>query len=159
MGAPCATTASCARGLTCIFGTCHAFCDDPATACTAPGTGKCLQVKGQDETDIPNFRVCLVACKLEDPDTCGGAGASDHAVCVVDQDGNTDCQEGGETVEGAACTGADCGPGLVCVTDAGGDSTCRRWCRVGTNDCGGATQCGGFKTKVMVGGVEYGACP
>lgn len=164
MGAPCTGTQGCLRGLTCIFGTCHAFCDAPGTACTAAGTGQCIQVQA-GQTAVPNYKVCLVKCDLRDAQSCGGTTAAGTGVCIVDDKGNTDCQEGGSKKELETCVGngtfEDCGPALVCVSvTSGGNTTqqCRKWCRVGMNaDCGGKV-CQGFGTKVMVGTVEYGVC-
>lgn len=164
MGAPCTGTQGCLRGLTCIFGTCHAFCDTPGTACTAAGTGQCIQVQA-GQTAIPNYKVCLVKCDLRDALSCGGTTAAGTGVCIVDDKGNTDCQEGGSKKELETCVGngtfEDCGPALVCVSvTSGGNTTqqCRKWCRVGMSaDCGGKA-CQGFGTKVMVGTVEYGVC-
>lgn len=161
MGAPCLATAGCAVGLTCVFGTCHAFCGNPGSACTAPKTGGCIQVNASGGTAIPNLTVCRVACDLRDVNGCGGTTAAGTGVCMVDDKGNTDCAMGGTHTAGQACTPTDdCGPGHVCTTvGAATAGTCRKWCRVGTNDCGGTTTCGGFGTKVIVNGVEYGACP
>jgi hypothetical protein len=104
--------------------------------------------------------VCRVQCAPQDPSSCGGKTNAGVGVCFVDDKGGTDCQEGGTSAENQACSPqAECGPGLVCISPAGGSDTCKRWCRVGTNDCGGVAQCRGFSTKVMVGTVEYGACP
>ncbi len=159
MGTPCQSSAACGRGMTCSFGTCHELCGNPGGKCTSPKTSDCMQVKLQSGAAVPNLAVCLVSCDLRDPNACGGTTASGTGVCVVDDKGVTDCQEGGTKTNGQACgAGAECGPALVCVT-SGTTSTCRKWCRVGTNDCGGTTACGGFQTKIMVGSTEYGACP
>lgn len=160
MGRPCTATAGCAQGLTCIFGTCHAFCDNPGSACTQAGTGSCVQVTAQGGTAIPGFAVCMVDCQLQDPLACGGKTNAGIGECFVDDKGVTDCQEGGPQAENQSCSAsAGCGPGLVCVTPSGSSNVCKRWCRVGTADCGGSVPCSGFSTKVMVGTVEYGACP
>jgi hypothetical protein len=161
MGAPCIGTEGCAVGLTCVFGTCHAFCGNPGSACTLPKTGGCLQVKATGGAAIPNLTVCRVACDLRDAAACGGTTAAGTGVCSVDAAGATDCAKGGTRTLGQVCTPTDdCGPALVCaVPGAAVNGTCKKWCRVGTNDCGGATACNGFGTKVMVGAVEYGACP
>lgn len=159
MGKPCTATAGCAQGLTCVFGTCHAFCDKPGSACTAAGTGECVQVNAQGGAAIPNLAVCMVQCAPHDPLSCGGKTNAGTGVCVVGSDGSTDCQEGGSRTENQTCSPTDdCGPGLVCITPSTGSDTCKRWCRVGTNDCGGSAVCRGFSTKVMVGTTEYGAC-
>lgn len=161
-GTPCTSTSGCAKGLTCVFGTCHAFCDKPDSACTLPGTGSCIAVKGQGGAAVPNYDVCLVSCDPRDPMACGGTTAAGTGVCFVDDKGTTDCQKGGTRTENQTCSPTDdCGPALVCVdiTQGGAKSSlCKRWCRVGTADCGGST-CGSFSTKVMVNGVEYGVCP
>jgi hypothetical protein len=160
MGKPCTATAGCAQGLTCVFGTCHAFCNTPGKACTQSGTGACVQVAAEGGTAIPNLAVCMVNCAPQDPLSCGGKTNAGTGVCFVDDQGGTDCQTGGTRTENQACTPTDdCGPGLVCVKPSTGSDSCKRWCRVGTSDCGGTAQCRGFSTKVMVGTAEYGACP
>ena len=161
MGGACIATPGCAKGLTCVFGTCHAFCDNPGSACTVAKTGGCIQVKNTGGTAIPNLSVCRVACDLRDVNACGGTTAAGTGVCMVDDTGVTDCAKGGTRTVTQACTPTDdCGPGLVCTTSGTGTAgSCKKWCRVGTNDCGGTTACNGFQTKVMVGGVEHGACP
>ncbi len=163
MGKPCASTSSCARGLTCVFGTCHAFCNDTSKACTTAGTGACLNVQNMGGTAVPNFDVCLVKCDLRDANACGGTTTAGTGACVVDDKGNTDCESTtGTKTESQTCTGNDCGPGLVCVSVTSGGTTtssCKKWCQVGTADCGAGKTCGGFGTKVIVDGKEYGACP
>ena len=159
MGLPCTATAGCALGLTCIFGTCHAFCDDPTKPCTQPGTGACSQIQTQAGASVPNLAVCRVACALHDPTSCGGKTNAGPGVCFVDDNGGTDCQSGGSRTEQQTCSPTnECGPALVCTT-VGATSTCKRWCRVGQNDCGVGKTCSGFQTAVKVGTVEYGACP
>lgn len=160
MGSACVNTSGCARGLTCMYGTCHAYCDNPGSACSAPKTGGCEQVKGSGGTVVPNLNVCRVACDLRDLSACGPSGSAGTGVCMVDSAGHTDCAKGGTRSAGQACTPADdCGPTLVCAGTAAAGNTCKKWCRVGTIDCGGSIACNGFQTKVMVGTVEYGGCP
>ena len=72
MGHPCTATPGCAKGLTCLFGTCHAFCGEPGKACAEQGTGACVQVAGQGGGAIPNLAVCRVSCAPHDPSSCGG---------------------------------------------------------------------------------------
>ena len=153
MGHPCGSTTECAAGMTCVFGTCHAFCNNPGDACSQPGTGACVQVKTTDGADVPNLAVCRVACAPHDPASCGGA------VCIIDQDGNTECQSGGGSrKEGETCSPEEqCGPGLGCVTSED-ESTCRRWCRLAEDDCGAGQACTGFSPEVLVRGEAYGAC-
>jgi hypothetical protein len=158
MGAPCTHTVGCSKGLTCVFGTCHSFCG-AAGACGQPGTGDCIQVTAGGGAAVPNLTVCLVACDLRDAMSCGGTTSAGTGVCVVGNDGKTDCQLGGKKTLNQTCTN-DCGPGLVCtIQGTGSTGTCKKWCRVGTNDCGGAAVCSGFQTPVMVNGVEHGRCP
>lgn len=160
MGHPCTATAGCALGLTCIFGTCHAFCDDPSTACAQPGAGACVHVEAQGGAPVPNFAVCRVACDLQDAESCGGTTNAGVGACFVDDKGGTDCREGGTRTAGQTCSATDkCGPGLVCAT-SGSSSVCRRWCRVDQlpSDCGAAQACTGFSSEVKVGSVVYGVC-
>ena len=161
MGSPCVATAGCAVGLTCLFGTCHAFCGNPGSACTLAKTGSCVQVTDTANNPVPNLSVCRIACDLRDANACGGTTAAGSGACVLDDKNETDCATAGTAALNGTCGGAvACGPTLVC-TVAGGAATgtCKKWCRVGTADCGGAVVCGGFGTKLMVGTVEYGACP
>lgn len=160
MGAACLATAGCAVGLTCVYGTCHALCGNPGSACTAAKTGACIQI-AQAGVAIPNLSVCRVACDLRDLSACGATTAAGTGVCQVDDNGATDCAAGGTKTAGQACSPTDdCGPGTVCtVTGTATAGTCKKWCRVGTTDCGGTTACSGFGTKVIVSGVEHGACP
>lgn len=161
MGSPCVATAGCAVGLTCLFGTCHAFCGNPGSACTLAKTGSCVQVKDSASAPVPNLSVCRIACDLRDANACGGTTAAGSGACVLDDNNETDCATAGTgTLNGTCSDSIQCGPALVC-TVAGGAATgtCKKWCRVSTNDCGGTTVCGGFATKLMVGAVEYGACP
>jgi hypothetical protein len=161
MGGACLATAGCAVGLTCISGACHPYCGNPGSACTAPKTGACIQINGSGGVAVPNLSICLVSCDLRDVNACGGTTAAGTGVCVVDGDNQTDCVMGGTHTAGQACSPTEeCGPGHVCtVTGTATTGTCKKWCRVGTNDCGGTTVCNGFGTKVIVAGVEHGACP
>jgi hypothetical protein len=160
-GHACTSTSGCAVGDTCVFGTCHAYCNNPGSACSAAGAGDCLAVQGSGGSAIPNLDVCMVKCDLRDPNACGGTTAAGAAACLVGSDGKTDCQTwSGTRGVNQACTPTDdCAAGLVCVGPSGGASTCKAWCRVGTADCGAGKTCGGFSTKLMVDGVEFGACP
>ena len=159
LGAACIATAGCSVGLTCVYGACHAFCANPGSACTTPKSGGCVQINNQAGVAVPNLAICRIACDLRDVAACGAPNAAGTGVCMVDDKGQTDCAKGGTHTVGQACTPTDdCGPGLVCAGTAAG-GTCKKWCRVGTNDCGGTVACNGFQTKIMVGGVEHGACP
>jgi hypothetical protein len=112
---------------------------------------------------VPNYDVCLVKCDLRDANACGGTTAAGTGACLVDDKGNTDCEKTtGTKTENQTCTGNDCGPGLVCVSVTSGATTtssCKKWCQVGSADCGTGKTCGGFGTKVIVDSKEYGACP
>jgi hypothetical protein len=141
-----------------MFNICHAFCSDSTTACSQPGTGACAQITTQEGVPIPNLLICRVACDLHDPMSCGGTTASGTGVCKVDDQSQTECQEGGTLKEGDTCTPpGECGPGLSCVT-SGSTSTCKRWCRIGEKDCGTGKACRGFAKDINVRGVSYGAC-
>src|SRR6185369_16552335 len=85
-GHSCTTTAGCARGTTCVFGTCHRFCDDTTKACAGTGVGACINVQngGASPAPIPHFDVCLLKCDLRDANACGGTTAAGTAACVVD---------------------------------------------------------------------------
>ncbi len=161
MGAPCVATAGCAVGLTCLSGTCHAFCGNPGSACTIASTGSCVQVTDSANAPVPNLSVCHVACDLRNANACGGTTAAGSGACILTDKNETDCAKAGTAALNGSCGGAvDCAATLVCtLVGTATTGTCKQWCRVGTNDCGGTTACTGFGTKLMVGGVEYGACP
>lgn len=158
MGRACTSTAGCEKGLTCVFGTCHAFCSN---TCSIPGTNTCYQVQ-QGTAAVPNFKVCQVTCDLRDANSCGGTNAAGPAACVPDGAGATDCESAGTAAVNQTCSGTasapSCAPGLTCVKLSNTSNQCKRWCRVGTSDCGSST-CTGFSTKIKVGTVEYGVCP
>jgi len=160
MGRACTSTAGCEKGLTCAFGTCHAFC---SSTCSIPGTNTCYQMMQQNNAPVPNFKVCQITCDLRDANSCGGTNAAGAAGCVPDGAGATDCELVGTAQAGQACSGTatapNCAAGLTCVQLANSSKVCKKWCRVGTSDCGGSTTCTGFSTKIKVGAVEYGVCP
>lgn len=158
IGAPCVTTSGCRQGLTCVFGTCHELCQLAGATCQTASKGECTQVNAPGGAPIPNFKVCRVECDVRDPTACGGITGAGSGVCMVDDQGRTDCAKGGTRGEDEACTPADeCAPGLVCTTSAG-NNTCKRWCRVGeATDCTVGT-CRSFSTKVIIRGVEHGVC-
>lgn len=162
MGAACVNTSGCARGLTCVFGTCHAFCGNAGSACTLAGTGGCEQVKDSTGASLPNFQVCRVSCDLRNVSGCGTSGAAGTGVCMVDDLGNTDCIGVDGTVRTAGQTCSDtqeCGPGTVCASTGSSGNTCHKWCKVGSTDCGGSVQCLSFSTPVKVGTDTFGVCP
>ncbi|MDB4998180.1 MAG: hypothetical protein JWM74_5612 [Myxococcaceae bacterium] len=153
-GRACTASSQCMQGDTCESGVCRPFCTTLNAACNKTGTTKCVQ-SGLGGSTVPNFKVCEIACALQDASSCGGAGAG----CVYDDtSGATDCAAVG-TSNTCSATTSDCTAGNVCVNSGGGASyACARWCRVGFADCGSATQCFGFATPVLVNGQEYGAC-
>jgi hypothetical protein len=159
MGRACTSTAGCEKGLTCAFGTCHAYCNG---TCSIPGTNTCYQLQ-QNNVPVPNFKVCQITCDLRDANSCGGTNAAGPAGCVPDGAGATDCELVGTAQVGQTCSGTaaapNCAAGLTCVQLANSSKICKKWCRVGTTDCGGASTCTGFSTKIKVGAVEYGVCP
>jgi hypothetical protein len=125
----------------------------------------CKQEKNGQGAIEPNMLVCRFACNLDDPNACGGVPASSSAPvagCIIYTDNGTDCRALGRGTDGATCNGpADCAPGYACV---GGlfSNACSPWCRVAG---GGAAcdpslyvGCQGFNPKVIVNGVEFGAC-
>ncbi len=155
-GGYCTQTAGCQTGLTCRYGgTCHAFCSAPGAACTNGGT--CTQVTDSADAGIPNFLVCERGCSLENADACGaGAGCFESQLTP----GSTDCYQTGTHLLGDVCAYVnDCAAGLGCVSIGSAAATCKKWCRVGTNDCGGAIVCKGFTPQYMLNSTQYGFCP
>ncbi len=167
-GKSCTSTAGCGLGTTCFGGACKPFCPagvstdgGAAGACGIVGTSTCSQVLNGN-TPIPNLKVCRIACDLTNPTTCDQPNAiAGHVVgCDLDSTNQPDCYEMGTST--TTCGGSTrCAPAYVCVTLANdaGDS-CKKWCKVGkaSATCGGA-DCPSFATKLLVNGVEYGACP
>jgi hypothetical protein len=157
-GRACTASSQCMQGDTCESGACRPFCTTLNAACNKTGTTKCVQ-SGLGGSAVTNFKVCEIACALEDASSCGGAGAG----CVFDDtSGATDCAAVG-TSNTCSATTSDCTAGNVCVNSGGGASYgCFRWCRVGASgatDCQGTGgTCSGFSTPVLVNAQEYGAC-
>ena len=163
MGTPCVNTSGCARGLTCVGETCRAFCDNPGFSCTIAQTGGCIAIQDSTNKNIPNLSVCAIACDLRDAAACGGVTAAGSGSCQMDGKGATDCGPAGTATAGQTCSPTvDCAPALVCVNTTVGStvtSACKKWCKVGSTDCGGSITCTGFSTKAMVGTTEFGVCP
>lgn len=161
LGHPCTSTAGCAKGLACVLGVCKPFCSTPGAACDGADAGACQQIRFTDGTPVPNLTVCRVRCELRTGLGCGGTNAAGTGTCIPDGEGGTDCTQGGAIAEKQACSEARlCAPGLACVSLSTGADECRRWCRVGTTDCGVGRTCSGFtQGKVFVDGVEHGVCP
>lgn len=156
-GHACTTTGGCAAGLTCVFGACRPYCATAGTACGMP-LGDCLQVKNTSMVDIVNLKVCLVACALDDANSCGGLPTNTTdpvATCVPTTTGVTDCETGGRST--TTCGGQNapfCAPGYLCANG----TTCQKWCKVGgTGQCGALT-CGALMPAVSIGGIQYGSC-
>jgi hypothetical protein len=164
-GKACTTTAGCALGSTCISGACKPYCpagvsaDGGGGACGIKGTSTCVHV-GPPGKPIPNLSVCRIACDLVNPTSCDVLNAPAGIVgCDLDSTNQPDCFTAAAT-NPPSCASARCAPANVCVTlanDAG--SVCKKWCKVGDNTPCGAGTCSGFGTKLLVNGVEYGACP
>jgi hypothetical protein len=162
VGHGCASTASCAPGLTCFNGACRPYCSSSGDAgCEAKLAegGTCVQIIGPDGGPIRGYDVCTFDCQLQDPNACGTNGSL-VAGCVYDGVGGTDCEAMGLMGIGASCQSLnDCQPGLVCA------GTCLPWCRVGLSpsDCGDGEACQTFAIDdaggVSANGIEYGYCP
>lgn len=161
LGHPCTSTAGCAQGLSCVLGVCKPFCTTPGAACDGADAGTCQQIRFTDGTPVPNLTVCRARCELRTGLGCGGTTRAGTGTCVPDGDGGTDCTPGGTVAEKQLCSETRlCAPGLACVSLSVGGDECRRWCRVGTTDCGAGRTCSGFtQGKVYVDGVEHGVCP
>ena len=165
-GKACTTTAGCALGSTCISGACKPYCPagvgtdgGDAGACRITGTSTCVQVVNGN-TPIPNLKVCRVACDLTNAASCDLPNAPAGLVgCDLDNTNQPDCFTAGTST--TTCAGATrCAPAYVCVNLANdGGSSCKKWCKVGDNTPCGAGTCNGFASKLLVNGVEYGACP
>jgi hypothetical protein len=159
LGHGCASTASCAPGLTCFNGACRPYCSLASDAgCTPllPEGGACEAVIGPDGGPVPGYAVCTFDCQLQDPNACGPNGSL-NAGCVSNGAGGTDCEDVGILGVGATCQYAnDCLPGLVCA------GSCLPWCRIAASpsDCSGGATCEAFSGgAVIANGIEYGYCP
>jgi hypothetical protein len=161
LGRGCTRTEGCAIGLSCWGGACRPYCGTGGQACGTPGTGLCFQVTNQGQA-VPNAKICLVSCALEDPNSCGGTPASGPVsgcfpIGVPGADGGltttTDCQETGRsttTCNPNATPPVECAPGYACING----TSCRRWCKIGSAAC----TCGAVTPKVIISGQEYGVC-
>jgi hypothetical protein len=159
LGHGCASTASCAPGLTCFNGACRPYCSaegDAGCAAKLPEGGTCEAVSGADGGPVPGYDICTFDCQLQDPNACGPNGSL-NAGCVSNGVGGTDCEDVGILGVGATCQYLnDCLPGLVCA------GTCFPWCRIAASpsDCSGGATCEAFSGgAVMANGIEYGYCP
>ncbi len=166
-GKSCTTTAGCALGSTCIGNACKPYCpagtstDGGGGACGLTGTSTCVQI-GAASTPIPNLKVCRAACDLTNATSCDQANAIPGLVigCDLDSTNQPDCFKTNSNM-GSCLSDGICAPAYVCATlanDAG--SACKKWCKVGPKSatCGGV-DCPSFGPKILVNGVEYGACP
>lgn len=162
-GKACTTTAGCALGSTCISGACKPYCPAGVSVdggkCGLTGTSTCIQIAPSGKA-IPNLSVCRIACDLVNPTSCDVLNAPAGVVgCDLDNNNQPDCFTAAAT-NPASCATMPCAPANVCVTLANdGGSVCKHWCKVGDNTPCGAGTCNGFATKLLVNGVEYGACP
>jgi hypothetical protein len=164
-GKACTTTAGCALGSTCAGGACKPYCpagtstDGGGGKCNLTGTSTCVQAIVNNKP-IPNLALCRIACDLVNPTSCDVANAPAGVVgCDLDNTNQPDCFTASAT-NPPSCAAANCAPANVCVTLANdGGSVCKHWCKVGDNTPCGAGTCSGFATKLLVNGVEYGACP
>ncbi len=156
-GNHCVNAAACEVGLTCGYGqSCRPFCTTAGQPCGGANLGTCIQLKGGSGAAIPNFLVCEIKCQLHEPGSCGlGSGCFQSSITA----GASDCYSAGSKGYNQVCVYADdCQAGYGCVGVSGGTYRCKKWCRVGQNDCGGAT-CAGFGTPLVVNNVTYGTCP
>lgn len=159
---PSVGSSSCQPGLTCIFGACRPYCPTAGIACVGAGLGKCMQVQDINSKDIPNFKVCAIACDLADANACGGCSAGYCAGCVPNgQSGGTDCEKVGTATQGQTCSGTSdpplCSPGFACVS-SGGTKTCARWCKYPGGACPTGS-CSALNPPRIVDGQNYGICP
>lgn len=159
----CTTTGGCAAGLTCVFGACRPYCATAGAQCGLAGTGICYQVQtnATPPENVPNLKVCLLDCALDDPNSCGGlpTNTSDPvASCLADNSGHSDCETAGRST--TTCGGnmaPFCAPGYTCANN-GTSNVCVKYCKITGGTCPGAQTCHHFATDVVVGAITYGYC-
>jgi hypothetical protein len=155
MGRACTATGGCALGLGCWGGACRPYCATAGQACGTAGTNQCLQLMN-GATPVPNLKVCLINCALDDPNSCGGLTPAGQPVagCDASQVNGvmyTDCLVAGRST--TTCNPSAnqyCAPGYACLTS----NLCKRWCKVGNSAC----TCNSLNPKVVISGQEYGVC-
>ncbi len=157
LGQSCKDLGECAKGLTCVFGACQAFCASPSD-CPKAGSA-CLPVLYYDSTTkttkaIPGFTDCAAPCDPLAPSKVCGAGPN----CLFADATHTTCAGGGTGVGASACSSTNpfsCAPGYLCLST----NECRRWCRIGfSGDCPSGKTCGALTDHPKLSGVEYGVC-
>ncbi len=180
----CSETERCVGGLSCTKSSaqvspeirrCMKLCKDDSD-CAEGGPGSQCALFVPRETG--RIGLCTEQCNLVTSEECPTGLRC--LVSRVNANWATFCAPPGTIAEGGSCKicGADdtscnpnldCAPGLYCSEETQGATTgvCRKFCRVGTADCAGGTQCRDFDgvvagtesvTNVIVGGVSYGGC-
>jgi hypothetical protein len=174
-GQACANESSCAAGLLCYDGACHAPCSNLGANCTDASATKCIRFPldrdagGGREADLDGgggagkIGVCLIACDPTSANACGGVpgGSGPVASCqTLDQQDSTDCRTSTRT-NATKCfylpeiATSACKPGYVCSKET--NQPCRRWCKVGSQCANGP--CTPLSTPFFVRGVQLSYCP
>lgn len=152
LGQACNQTAgTCAPGLTCIWGQCHAYCGTDGAMCTNANTNYCVNLTDNSQNPIPNLLVCHNDCELASSSSCGGGSEG----CIYFDVDKVDCYPVG-TSSTCSSTNPNCAPGNVCVNN-GSTYFCAPWCRIGGSDCTSGT-CNAFGTPPTVNSQQYGYC-
>lgn len=160
-GATCSTSSSCARGLSCLFGHCYAYCESGGAACD---TGYVCRATGTS-SGTHTYGGCTPAnCNPFDPtDATGPYVPCESGVkCHFADSISVRCGIVGTLMEAEKCnSSAECGPGLFCIfwKDTGGK--CVLPCRtaMGNADCPKLTKiCTRLDSGGVFDGVDYGYC-
>ncbi len=157
LGLACATTSNCARGLSCIFNVCHAYCPTAGQSCTAANMGICFAAELAPGKTTPNRNACTIHCDpMNSALACGTNGCNYFSFDRV-----TDCRPAGQKVQFQACTTTtdQCAAGFSCNLHPTRGKECEKWCR-NNNDCGSPTRCNDVfgADAPLINGVKYGLC-
>jgi hypothetical protein len=149
--AACSAPEQCARGYTCLAGTCHEFCTSDSQCV---GGGALCDVRVGSSTVM----ACTSLCDPVSSSGCAAGFACEVARSSTTSRWHTDCRAAGSVTAGGACVkNTDCGRGFVCT---GNPARCAPYCnsQQGDEGCPGAPTCQISSDPPTVSGVEWGAC-
>lgn len=157
LGGACTATSQCSKGLTCLYGACRPYCNNPNGQCNGQNLGFCFAPEKSGGGTTPNLAVCTVRCDPRNPAALCGSNT-----CLwFAADNDSDCNVPGTKGLYDTCSSVtDCKAGLACAKHPLFGNECETWCRIGQSDCAAFEACTdvyGAKAPV-VGGVKLGLC-
>ncbi|MGZ3449133.1 MAG: hypothetical protein ACXVEF_06015 [Polyangiales bacterium] len=153
VGSSCTAIGDCVAGAICDHGVCSQWCRAGGSDCGAGETCALYKTTVKDSTGASTqWGRCVKTCEPTNASSCGTKGSCQ--VFGSGADAYTDCVPAGvATVNGKCTERTDCAAGGVCSSV----SLCKKYCRVGTSDCGAGT-CLAYTDHPKIAGVEYGTC-